>query len=99
VAATTIDAQRARVAGAIRPRLLGTRATLQRQQGRKWVTVKRTKTVRTTPGHVGYAFLVARGTHLRNYRVVLTPRSHAYAKTFTRTFGIAARAKPHKPKH
>jgi hypothetical protein len=98
VTPTLLDARRAQVAGTIRPRLVGTRASLQRQQGTRWITVKRTKTVATTPGHVGYAFVVARGTNVRTYRVVLTPRSHAYAKTITRTFGIAKKPKPHKKK-
>jgi hypothetical protein len=80
-AAQRKDKRSYRVTGRVTPHVTGAKVSVQRKAGRKWVFAKRTKTKRLGRGRVGYAVTVRRAAKARRYRVVVSPRTAAYAKT------------------
>jgi hypothetical protein len=75
------DKRRYRITGTVTPDVAGARVSLQRRVGAKWVAAKRTRTKRMGRGRVGYSVVVKRARKARRYRVVVTPRSAAYARS------------------
>jgi hypothetical protein len=75
------DNRRYRLTGTVTPHVTRARVSVQRKVGRKWVFAKRTTTKRLGRGRVGYDVTVNRARKTRRYRVVVTPRSAAYART------------------
>jgi hypothetical protein len=80
--------RRYRITGAVTPDVAGARVSLQRKVGAKWVAAKRTRTKRMGRGRVGYSIVVARARKASRYRVVVTPRSAAYARSVSRSVKI-----------
>jgi hypothetical protein len=85
------DRRRYRITGTVTPDVRGARVSLQRQVGSKWVAAKRTRTKRMARGRVGYSVVVTRARKARRYRVVVTPRSAAYARSESRSVKIPRR--------
>ena len=75
------DARHYQITGDVTPRVTGARVSVQRRVGSKWVFAKRTRTKRIGRGRVGYTVTVNRARKLRRYRVVVTPRTAAYARS------------------
>jgi hypothetical protein len=78
--ALRVDRRRYRIQGTVTPDVKGARVSVQRRSGRKWVSVRRTRTSRIH-GRVGYRVLVKRARKARKYRVLVTPRNGAYARS------------------
>ena len=78
--AVRVDRRRYRIQGTITPNVKGARVSVQRRSGRRWVPVRRTRTSRVG-GRVGYRVMVRRARKARKYRVVVTPRNGAYARS------------------
>jgi hypothetical protein len=82
------DARHYRITGAVTPHVTCARVSVQRRVGRKWVFAKRTRTKRIGRGRVGYTVAVNRARKLRRYRVVVTPRTAAYARSTSRSVRV-----------
>jgi hypothetical protein len=86
---TVLDRRHVRIAGGVTPAVPGARVSLQRRgSGGRWSVVKRTKAARLGRGRVGYAVMVARYRHARQYRIVVRPRGAAYAEGTSRVVTV-----------
>jgi hypothetical protein len=85
------DTRHYRITGAVTPHVTGARVSVQRKVGRKWVLAKRTRTKRLGRGRVGYAVTVGLARKARRYRVVVTPRSAAYARSISHSVKVPRR--------
>jgi hypothetical protein len=83
-----LDRRHYRLTGAVTPHVTGARASVQRKVGRKWKFAKRTRTKRLGRGRVGYSVTVNRARRARRYRVVVKPRSAAYAASESRSVKV-----------
>jgi hypothetical protein len=91
---TVLDRRRVRLTGGVTPSTPGARVTLQRRgKAGRWSVVRRTRAARLGRGRVGYAIAIARGTHARQYRVVVRPRTAAYAEGTSRVVTVPKRAR------
>jgi hypothetical protein len=91
---SVLDRRRVRITGGVTPSLPGARVTLQRRgSAGRWRAVRRTRAARLGRGRVGYAIAIARGTHPRQYRVVVRPRTAAYTEGTSRVVTVPKRAK------
>jgi hypothetical protein len=98
ISARRRDARRYRLTGALRPHVSGARVSIQRRSGSKWRTSKRTRTKRLSHGRIGYDVNVLRRARTQHYRVLITPRNGAYAKTATRSVTVLRLERKHKRK-
>jgi hypothetical protein len=91
---TTLDRRRARIAGSVTPAMAGARVSVQRRgTGGRWTLAKRTKAIRLGGGRVGYRITMLRAPKVRRFRVVVKPRSAAYAAGTSRTVAVPKRAR------
>lgn len=82
------DRRHYRLTGVVTPHVTGAKVSVQRKVGRKWKFAKRTRTKRLGRGRVGYSVVVNRGKRARRYRVVVKPRSAAYAASDSRSVKV-----------
>jgi hypothetical protein len=78
--AARVNRRRYRIQGTVTPDVKGARVSVQRRSGRKWVSVRRTRTSRIG-GRVGYRVLIKRARKARRYRVLVTPQKAAYERS------------------
>jgi hypothetical protein len=80
-----LDRRHYRITGTVTPRVIGAKVTVQRKVGVTWKYAKRARTERIGLGRVGYDVTVGRDRKARRYRVVIAPRTAAYARTTSRS--------------
>jgi hypothetical protein len=82
-----------RIEGLLTPRVPGARVSVQRRAGKKWLLVRRMRATAMSRGRYGYAVTVPRARKATAMRVVVQPRTQAYAKNTSRTLRVPARPK------
>jgi hypothetical protein len=99
ISARRRDARRYRLTGAVTPHVRGAKVSIQRKVGAKWRTSKRTLTKRLSRGRVGYDVNVLRRAKTQRYRVLITPRTGAYARTASRSVKVLRTERKHRHEH
>jgi hypothetical protein len=90
---TVLSRRTSRIEGLLTPRVPGARVSVQRLAGKKWVLVRRTRAKAMSRGRYGYGVTVPRARKATTMRVVVQPKTQAYAKNTSRTLRVPARPK------
>jgi hypothetical protein len=93
VHATVLSRRTSRIEGVLTPRVPGARVSVQRRAGKKWVLVRRTRATAMSRGRYGFSVTVPRARKATAMRVVVQPKTQAYAKNTSRTLRVPARPK------
>jgi hypothetical protein len=86
---------RYRIQGSVTPHVRGAKVSIQRRKGARWTSVHRTKTSSLGRGRVGYRFVVSQWRKPQHFRVVVRPRTAAYAHGTSRTLTVPAVRRRH----